>query len=83
MKRLNLGHFWGVAAVNLAVVGRIWVVARNLLSRHQIIFSHLINISYRKSQIRMGATYPTILKTKRTKKLKPRSKQQKGTKMLT
>jgi len=45
MQRLNLGHFWGVAAINLAVVGRIWVVVRNLLSRHQIVFSHLLKIS--------------------------------------
>merc|ERR1711983_272940 len=45
MQRLNLGHFWGVAAVNLAVVGRIWVIVRNLLSRHQIVFSHLLKIS--------------------------------------
>jgi len=45
MQRLNLGHFWGVAAVNLAVVGRIWVVARNLLTRHQIMFFHLLKIS--------------------------------------
>ena len=45
MQRLNLGHFWGVAAVNLAVVGRIWVIVRNLLTRHQIVFSHLLKIS--------------------------------------
>ena len=45
MQRLNLGHFWGVAAANLAIVGRVWVIVRNLLSRHQIIFSHLFKIS--------------------------------------
>jgi len=45
MQRLNLGHFWGVAAINLAVVGRIWVIACNLLTRHQIMFSHLLKIS--------------------------------------
>jgi len=45
MQRLNLGHFWGVAAINLAVVGRIWVIVRNLLSGHQIVFSHLLKIS--------------------------------------
>lgn len=32
MQRLNLGHFWGVAAQNLAMVGRMWMVCRHLLT---------------------------------------------------
>jgi len=36
IQRLNLGHFWGVAAQNLAVVGRVWAVCRNLLMGVQI-----------------------------------------------
>ena len=31
VQRLNLGHFWGVSAQNLAVVGRIWLVCRHVL----------------------------------------------------
>merc|ERR1719318_1610216 len=31
VQRLNLGHFWGVTAQNLAVVGRIWLVGRQVL----------------------------------------------------
>lgn len=31
VQRLNLGHFWGVAAQNLGLVGRIWLVCRSLL----------------------------------------------------
>ena len=44
MQRLNLGHFWGVAAVNLAVVGRIWTLCRHLLVKVEEIFSHLLKI---------------------------------------
>jgi len=45
IQRLNLGHFWGVAAVNLAVLGRIWVLCRNLLSQIWIMYSNLTKIS--------------------------------------
>jgi len=38
IQRLNLGHFWGVAAQNLAVVGRVWAVCRNLLMGVQICY---------------------------------------------
>eukprot|EP00090_Calanus_glacialis_P014103 TRINITY_DN22753_c0_g1_i1.p1 TRINITY_DN22753_c0_g1~~TRINITY_DN22753_c0_g1_i1.p1 ORF type:complete len:390 (+),score=108.14 TRINITY_DN22753_c0_g1_i1:37-1170(+) len=31
VQRLNLGHFWGVSAQNLAVVGRIWLVCRHVV----------------------------------------------------
>merc|ERR1711862_134064 len=44
MQRLNLGHFWGVAAVNLAMVGRIWTLCRHLLVKVEEIFSHLLKI---------------------------------------
>merc|ERR1719270_1992052 len=44
MQRLNLGHFWGVAAINLAVVGRIWIICRHLLVKVEEIFSHLLEI---------------------------------------
>jgi len=39
VQRLNLGHFWGVSAQNLAVVGRIWLVCRHLLVRIQTFYS--------------------------------------------
>merc|ERR1719300_67114 len=45
IQRLNLGHFWGVAAVNLAVLGRIWVLCRNLLSQILMMYSNLTKIS--------------------------------------
>jgi len=32
VQRLNLGHFWGVAAHQLGMVGRVWVVGRRLLT---------------------------------------------------
>lgn len=41
VQRLNLGHFWGVAAQNLAVVGRIWLVCRHLLVGVQTCYSGL------------------------------------------
>lgn len=41
MQRLNLGHFWGVAAVCLAIVSRIWVLARNLLRKLELCYSNL------------------------------------------
>lgn len=45
MQRLNLGHFWGVAAVNLAVVGRLWLMSRNILIKYHHIYLNLFSIS--------------------------------------
>jgi len=41
VQRLNLGHFWGVAAQNLAIVGRVWAVCRNLLMWVQICYQDM------------------------------------------
>ena len=41
VQRLNLGHFWGVAAQNLAVVGRVWVLCRNLLMGVQFCYQNM------------------------------------------
>ena len=47
MQRLRLGHFWGVAAVNLAILGRVWVLGRGLLLNCHHIFIHLTKIAVR------------------------------------
>ena len=41
MQRLNLGHFWGVAALCLAIVSRVWVLSRNLLCQLELCYSNL------------------------------------------
>ena len=45
LQRLRLGHFWGVAAVNLAILGRVWVLGRGLLLNCHHIFFHLTKIA--------------------------------------
>jgi len=45
MQRLRLGHFWGVAAVNLAILGRVWVLGRGLLLNCHHIFIHLTKVA--------------------------------------
>ena len=45
MQRLNLGHFWGVAAVCLAIVSRVWVLGRNLLCKLDLSYSNLGSVS--------------------------------------
>jgi len=44
VQRLNLGHFWGVAAHQLGMVGRVWVVGRSLLATLHRIFPALLAI---------------------------------------
>merc|ERR1719233_2285854 len=44
VQRLNLGHFWGVAAQNLAIVGRVWAVCRNLLMGVQICYHDMFRL---------------------------------------
>jgi hypothetical protein len=44
VQRLYLGHFWDVAAQNLAVVGRIWVVCRHLLVGVQVCYAGLADM---------------------------------------
>ena len=45
VQRLNLGHFWGTAAVNLGLVSRVWVVSRSVLAHLHSAYSHLGIIS--------------------------------------
>jgi len=40
-QRLGLGHFWGVAAVALAIVARLWLTARHVLLSLTRVFSEL------------------------------------------
>ena len=44
VQRLNLGHFWGVAAHQLGMVGRVWVVGRSLLATLHRTFPALLAI---------------------------------------
>jgi len=44
IQRLNLGHFWGVGAVHLAVIGRLWILSRNILVKYHHIYHNLHNI---------------------------------------
>jgi len=44
VQRLNLGHFWGVSAQNLAVVSRIWLVCRHLFLGVEIFYSGMNQI---------------------------------------
>ena len=39
-----MGHFWDVAAQNLAVVGRIWLVCRHLLVGVQVCYTGLAQV---------------------------------------
>ena len=45
MQRLNLGHFWGVAALCLAIVSRVWVLCKNLLCQLELCYSNLEKIN--------------------------------------
>jgi len=45
LQRLNLGHFWNVAAYELAVVARIWAVARHLLNNVNEVYQILMLVS--------------------------------------
>ena len=44
VQRLNLGHFWGVGAQQLACVARLWLVARHLLASLQAAYCPLIRL---------------------------------------
>jgi len=44
VQRLNLGHFWGVSAQNLAVVGRIWIVCRHMLLGVQLCYKGIVRL---------------------------------------
>jgi len=44
LQRLNLGHFWGVSAQNLAVVGRIWILCRHVLLGVQLCYKGMVRL---------------------------------------
>ena len=44
VQRLNLGHFWGVGAQQLACVARLWLVARHLLASLQVAYCPLVSL---------------------------------------
>lgn len=46
LQRLNLGHFWNVAAHELAVVARIWALARHLLTNVNEVYQILVLVSF-------------------------------------
>lgn len=41
VQRLNLGHFWGVAAVNLGMVARLWTLLKCVLVKLHTLYKHL------------------------------------------
>jgi hypothetical protein len=45
VQRLNLGHFWGVAAQQLACVGRGWLVGRHLLASLHPVYAALVSLA--------------------------------------
>jgi len=45
MQRLNLGHFWGVAALCLAIISRVWILCKNLLCKLELSYSNLAKIN--------------------------------------
>ena len=45
MQRLNLGHFWGVAALCLGIISRVWILCRNLLCKLQLCYSNLAKMN--------------------------------------
>jgi len=45
MQRLNLGHFWGVGAQQLACVSRLWALSRDLLSSCDNLYISLYTVT--------------------------------------
>jgi hypothetical protein len=45
LQRLNLGHFWNVAAYELAVISRLWAVARHILTCVNDVYKIIANVS--------------------------------------
>lgn len=45
MQRLNLGHFWGVAALCLAIISRVWILCKNLLCKLELCYSNLAKMN--------------------------------------
>lgn len=41
MQRLNLGHFWGVAALCLGMISRVWIICKNLLCKLDVCYTYL------------------------------------------
>jgi len=44
IQRLNLGHFWGVAAHQIACISRTWLVGRHLLGKLAALYVSLIEL---------------------------------------
>ena len=45
MQRLNLGHFWGVAALCLAIISRVWILCKNLLCKLELCYSNFVKMN--------------------------------------
>ena len=61
MQRLNLGHFWGFAALSLAVISRIWILCRNLLCKLEVCYSNLGKMNQFLPGVPLGYLLPEYL----------------------
>ena len=61
MQRLNLGHFWGVAALCLAIISRVWILCKNLLCKLELSYSYLEKINLLLPGVPLGYDLPQHL----------------------